>query len=328
MTTKVLITVDTELSALLYQRGADARANFEASVLGCCAEGAFGIGWQIEQLDRFGLKAVFFVDPMPVLVYGDDCWLRETVEMILARGHEVQLHIHTEWLEWSQIALVGDRRGRNLADFCVADQINLLTTARDILTKAGAPYPTAFRAGNFGANNDSIAALAALGIGWDSSFNRYYVGNPVAITMDTQETGAIMLGNVAELPISGLLDRPGQFRPAQICAISSAEMRASFHHAVHDEQPFFNLVTHSFEMLSRDRSRPNRLVMQRFSAMCRAIAEHPSLTSVGFNDLDPAEACDLASSQTLLAPKISRTVSRMVQQLWGNWRYERQLRPA
>src|SRR3546814_6004994 len=43
-----------------------------------------------------GLKAVFFVEPMPALVCGVD-WLKPLVATILARGQEVQLHLHPNW---------------------------------------------------------------------------------------------------------------------------------------------------------------------------------------------------------------------------------------
>jgi hypothetical protein len=46
--TQVLITIDTELSALFHQRRMSARANFESSILGRCAAGDLGTGWKID----------------------------------------------------------------------------------------------------------------------------------------------------------------------------------------------------------------------------------------------------------------------------------------
>ena len=70
--TIALVTVDTELSAGLFQRGWDAHANFAASILGRPAKGDYGIGWQMDRLDEHGLKAIFFIDPAPALVLGGD----------------------------------------------------------------------------------------------------------------------------------------------------------------------------------------------------------------------------------------------------------------
>jgi len=170
MVTEVQYTVDTELSLKLFQEGASAQENFDSSIAGKCRDGEFGIFYQMDRLEAYGLKGVFFVDPFPALVYGPGVVAR-IVEPILKRGHEVQLHIHTEWLEFARDHELAHLRGRNIADFPLDDQVRLLDQARALLMIAGAPKPTAFRAGNFGANDDTLRALSALSVPYDSSFN-------------------------------------------------------------------------------------------------------------------------------------------------------------
>ena len=145
--TDVLITIDTELSAGLHQRGFSPGENHAASIDGVVDRGSVGIGWQMDRMEAHGLRGVFFVDPMPALIYGPDV-LPPIVAPILARGHDVQLHIHTEWLAWAPSSPVCGRLGRNIGDFALEDQITLIALARDLLEEAGAPRPTAFRAGN------------------------------------------------------------------------------------------------------------------------------------------------------------------------------------
>lgn len=316
---EVLVTIDTELSSRLHRHGASLADNLDRSIAGRVGDAAYGVGWQMDELERAGLKGVFFIDPMPALAHGPD-FLAPLIAPMLARGHEVQLHIHTEWLEWASHAPVSGR-GRNIGDFELSEQITLLTLARDLLTAAGAPRPTAFRAGNYGADDRTIAALATLGMTWDSSVN---IGCPDDSCRVSRKTHApVGLGGVVELPVSGLRDRPGHFRPAQICALSGWEMRAALRHAAAGENPFV-IVTHSFEMLSRDRKRPNRMVMRRFRAMCEAIARESGLRSAGFGDLDPAAV--LANAKTarpLLAANRVRTAERMVEQAIATALYER-----
>ncbi len=326
--TQILITVDTELSALFHQRGVALEANFASSINGECADGRFGIGWQMTQMEARGLKGVFFVDPLPSLVYGE-AWLANVVGPIVARGHEVQLHIHTEWLEWAKDSPVGERQGQNLADFCLEDQQVLLGLAIALLTRAGAPRPTAFRAGNYGADDNSLRALAELGLVWDSSVNAPYLGGACRIGVSADQVSAIERHNIVELPVAGLNDRPGQVRPAQICALSAREMRDALGHAADDQHAAFVIVTHSFEMLSRDRKRANRAVIARFEAMCDAIATHPNLESAGFNDLNASALTRTPNQQpTRLGPNRLRTLARMAEQAVATWRYERQLRPV
>ena len=325
--TQVLITVDTELSALLHRRGATADANLASSVTGQAGMSAVGTGWQMDCLDRHGLKGIFFVDPMPGLVFGPDI-VRRMIEPILTRGHEVQLHMHTEWLEWASQSPVGDRRGANIGDFPLADQIVLLEWGRDALERAGAPSPIAFRAGNYGANDDTLKALAKLGIVWDASYNGYYRNGPCRIGIVPDQIDPVQRFDVTEIPVAAIIDRPGSIRPAQICALSSREMRQGLCHAADTARPVFSIVTHSFEMLSRDRRRPNRAVMRRFEAMCRTIGSHAGLVAAGFTDLNPGIAQATRVHGTRLGPDRMRTFSRMVQQAFATCVYDRQFFPA
>ena len=164
-------TIDTEYeSGFTARRGAGSReANFDRSIRGRTATGDGGIFHQMDVFDAHGLKAVFFVDPMPALIWGTGA-IADIVEPVLKRGHDVQLHLHTEWL-----AIAGDRNplgertGPNLKHFSFDEQCQLLDLAIGFLMDAGAPRPVAFRAGNYGANDDSLRALAANGLTHDTS---------------------------------------------------------------------------------------------------------------------------------------------------------------
>lgn len=326
--TLALITVDTELSALFHQRGMTPLENHASSILGRCAKGDYGIGWQMDRMEVHGLKGVFFVDPMPALVYGEAV-VADIVGPIVTRGHEVQLHIHSEWLEWAQQSPVGGRQGRNIGDFSLEDQIVLLTLAADLLERAGGPRPTAMRAGNFGANDDTLRAAAHIGLTYDSSYNAAFAGSPCAISLDPAQIDPVALLGVTQVPVSGLNDRPGHFRAAQVCALSSREMREALRHAAGQGQPCFVTVTHSFEMLSRDRQRPNGSVISRFEQLCQAIAQTPGVNSGGFIDLAAMEPVAKGPMPcSLLPPSRIRTAARMAEQALGTWLYERRLLSA
>lgn len=325
--TALLITIDTELSSSLHQRGASVADNVARSIHAEVGGRDHGIGWQMDMLDRHGLKGVFFLDPLPALVHGT-AFLTPIVGEICDRGHDVQLHIHTEWLAWAQDSPVGGRQGRNIGDFSLADQIILLGLAKRLLEEAGAPPITAFRAGNFGANDDTLRALAAIGIVWDSSVNPAYLSGECRISVDPGLIGSVRKCGVVELPVSGIADLPGRFRPAQICAMSAAEMRAGLRHAAKEGHDSFVVVTHSFELLSRDRQRPNRLVMRRFEQLCEEAARLPQVYGAGFRDIAPEWADRPRRNLTRAAPDHVRTGVRIAQQAWATWRYERRLVPA
>ena len=317
--TRAIISFDTELSAGLYQRGADARANFESSILGRCRDGDFGIYFQMDMLERHGLTGVFFVDPMPALVYGPEV-IDAIVRPIVARGHEVQVHIHTEWLSFARFNPVGRLTGRNIGDFPLAAQRKLIALARDILVGAGAPKPTAFRAGNFGANDDTLRALAALGFRHDSSFNGAYQGHGCAISLDPGNLGMREHHGICEVPVSGLMDGASRFRPAQLCAMSEEEMRDALDHSAASGAMQFSAFSHSFELLSRDRQVPNRLAIARMEALCRAVAGDARVTNGGFATLSAAPI--RARRIQVAAPKPLRTLRRIVEQGFGYLAHE------
>lgn len=317
--TRAIISFDTELSAGLYQRGVDARANFESSILGRCREGDFGIYFQMDMLERHGLKGVFFVDPMPALVHGRGV-IEAIVGPIVQRGHEVQLHLHTEWLAFARFNPAGRLTGRNIGDFPLAAQKKLIVFARDTLVAAGAPRPVAFRAGNFGANDDTLRALANLGFAFDSSFNGAWAGHGCEISLDPGNLGMRIHQGLCEVPVGGLLDRANRFRPAQLCAMSEEEMRDALDHSAASGAIQFSAFSHSFELLSRDRAVPNRLAIERMEALCRAVADDPRVSSGGFATLPapPSRPGRIPAA----APKPLRTLRRVVEQGIGHLAHE------
>lgn len=205
----VYITVDTEYCSSL--PGEDGpgprRANFDRAIAGRIKDREAGIFHQMDVLDAHGLKAVFFVDPMPALLWGVAA-IEDVVGPIAARGHDVQLHCHTEWLDHAAgERLVGGRRGRDIADFAFEDQCALLDYARTTLMAAGAPAPIAFRAGNYGANDDTLRALAAVGIVYDSSHSPALAGRGACrIGLTANDRAPLYRNGIIELPVASVLD--------------------------------------------------------------------------------------------------------------------------
>jgi hypothetical protein len=319
MATRVLLTVDTELTWRHFARGADWRENLALSF----NPASVGVPWQLALLARHDLKACFFVDPMPALVYGIEP-VRRMVAPILAAGQEVQLHLHSFW--WD-LAYFKERAARfELTDFDAEAQRNLIATARDLLIEAGAPPPTAFRSGSYAANADTLAALAALGLAYDSSHNGAEHPWPSALPLDAHLIDPTQRGGVTELPVSQIRRRDGGLRPLQLCALSSEEMRAALGHAADKEHPLVTIVSHSFELASRDGRRVNRLVRGRFERLCAFLgANRAAMPTVSIAELPAFGA--VPRSQPLPARPL-RTLRRVVEQGWGNAVYERPLRTA
>ncbi|MGY6550270.1 MAG: hypothetical protein ACXIT4_00050 [Erythrobacter sp.] len=67
---RAFITIDTEYSSGLCTgtSPADRAENYARSIACLTPEGPAGITHKLALLERYGQKAVFFVDPMPALV--------------------------------------------------------------------------------------------------------------------------------------------------------------------------------------------------------------------------------------------------------------------
>ncbi len=311
----VFLTIDTEFAWRHHAAGLDAATIHARSV----EPAGVGLAAQLETLARHGLKATFFVDPMPALVHGPE-WIAAMVAPVLAAGQEVQLHLHANWVGAS--AADRTRHGRfELIDHDAPCQRALLGKAIDLLVAAGAPRPVAFRAGSYGADDVTLAALAALGIAYDSSHNGNHAPWPSAIGLPPERIAPVRHRGVTEVPVSLIEDRPGCWRNVQICALSTAEMRAALDHAVRADHAAVTIVGHSFELANRAGTAPNRIHVRRFEALCRELAaRREELPTTHFRD---RPALPLDRDDRPLGPSAWRRGWRQAEQAWSNLVAER-----
>lgn len=310
MATRVLLTVDTELVWRHHEAGLSWRENFARSY----EAAGVGVPYQLRLLAEHGLKACFFVDPMPALMHGLEP-VRRMIEPILAAGQEVQLHLHPFWARPGAAF-------RELNQYDAAEQQALIEQARDLLVAAGAPNPIAFRAGSYAANADTLRALGSIGIRYDSSHNGCEHLSDIPI--DSAQLAPGRIDGVVEVPVGQIEDQPGRLRHLQLCAVSFAEMRAALDHAVRERHPLVGIVTHSFELARRDGLAPNGLAVSRFKRLCRYLADHcEAMPTAHVADLDALPVG--GDARPYRSPRLL-TFGRMAEQAWGNARYERMRR--
>ena len=315
MPTRVLLTIDTELVWRHHAAGLGWEENFARSY----EAAGVGVPYQLRLLNEFGLKACFFVDPMPALAFGLEP-VRRMVEPILAAGQEVQLHLHPFWAHLQETERSG--RTTELASYPYEEQLALIARARELLMEAGAPPPVAFRAGSYAANQDTLRALSKLGLRYDSSHNGCYHPQPSAIPLPRNQVAPVEVApGLIEIPIAQMAEGEGALRHLQLCAVSSEEMRAALGHAAGESHPLVTIVSHSFELATRNGLAANGVVQRRFIRLCRFIADRrESLPTAWFSEL--AEL-DLNRPAQPLPSRAGRRLRRMVAQAWGDLRYER-----
>ena len=120
----VFYTVDTEVWC---DGWADLDARFPAAfarhIHGRTAKGDFGLPLQVQLLQDHGLQGVFFVEPLFATRFGL-APLAEVVGLLQQGQQDVQLHLHTEWLDEAPQRLLADsqRKRQFLRGFSADEQ--------------------------------------------------------------------------------------------------------------------------------------------------------------------------------------------------------------
>lgn len=271
----VFFTTDVEIwfGGMSISRENFAKA-FDTCIRGRTPQGDFGLGYQADTLRSHGLTGVFFIEPLFSLCFGREP-LADIVGMVTRASQEVQLHLHTEWVDRCTAFQFEDMRHReNLHQFKAAEQVTLIAAGKQLLLEAGAGSINAFRAGNFGFNRDTLGALSRNRIGFDSSYNASRFGLQSGVMPGTVVVEPVECEGVIEYPVTVFRDGTKSLRHAQVSACSFAEMERLLWQALDDSRTAFVIVSHSFELLGRSQKDADRIAVNRFNRLCRFLADN------------------------------------------------------
>ena len=288
--THVYLTIDTECRE---ERRAGERflpaAGYDLRVWGRFTnqQQELGIDLLMRELEACDLRGTFYLDPFGAEYFGRE-ELARVCEELLSRGHDVQLHAHPIQQEPDWITRGAEPLSDDMADYSLEQQTELLSRGVEILAASGVPRSSlvSFRAGNFGANNDTWRAMKAVGLTVSSNYNPCYLSRNSRLHWPELEVELFDTGEgVWELPISNFREKSGGYRHLQITAISLAEMKALLLQAHQLGIREICIVTHSFEFMHLDSvperlGRINRINFHRLRGLCRFLEEHPHLFTV------------------------------------------------
>jgi hypothetical protein len=236
-----------------------------------------GIGLIMDELEACGMRGTFFTEVLGSTFFGEPA-LREVCQALHGRGHDVQLHLHPAQRtpRWRSQGLASPPAD-DMHAFPVDEQARLLREGLAILARCGVPTGElrAFRAGNYGASNETWEAMRAVGLPLSSSFNPSYLGRNCRVRWPRPEAALFDTGHgVWELPISNLRMPGGGLRHLQVTAVSRQEVTDYLEQARARGIPEVTLVTHSFEYFWIDavherRGRPNTINIDRLRGICR-----------------------------------------------------------
>lgn len=294
----VFLTVDVEIWPKDWDNSHERFPGyFNQFIRGRTSRGDFGLPFQLRVLAERDLKCVFFVEPLFACEYGTGP-LSEIIDLIREAGQEVQMHLHTEWVKHSRQPILPGRQGLNLRDFSLAEQEILLTTGLKNLSACGLNDICAFRAGNFGANLDTLRALHRVGITIDSSLNRAARLQPFLRDPITDPT---VIESVVEFPVTVYEDAQGRLRHLQVAAASGREMTSVLSQVHGQGRRTAVVFWHSAELLNTARTRPDPFAIRRFESLCDFLARHRDrFSTIGFSGASYAAPAD----QTFPQPRV------------------------
>lgn len=261
---------------------------YERYIYGRSAAGEWALPKTLEILQRHGLRGVFFVEPLFSARFGA-IHLERIVHKLREAGQDVQLHLHPEWTDEIRPPLITDcqRKRQHLNYYTLEEQTQLIAHGRRLLEDAGSGTVTAFRAGSYAANGDTLQALQHNGIHIDSSPNRWYSISAPDLRERHDFRTPFRHGSVSVYPITVFADGFGRDRPAQINGTGFEELRGALRTACHSGQRDFVIVSHSFEMLKPASSVPDPFVVRRFERLCAFLdAERDRMPTVSYAPLD------------------------------------------
>lgn len=285
---------------------------FRHYIYGTTTRGDYGIPIQLKILQDHNLLGVFFVEPLFATRFGEQP-LSEIIELINAAKQEVQLHLHTEWVDESYTPIIenSEKKRQFLSYYSLDEQRKLIAKGKQLLIDNGCPQIKAFRAGGFGANFDTLDALNENDIYIDSSYNHTLPACKLVENKPIYHRKSI--GNTIEFPMSCFSDYPGHFRHAQIGACSSKELHSMLYQAVEKKWDSFVILFHSFELLTPSKSEVDDTVYKRFLNLCKFLDLNRDLfNTTGFNTL---EFSQLVNQPSHLTSNIFNTTHRLFEQL-------------
>lgn len=323
---RVLITVDTEVWPLdkeaLWSRQwkmdtQAIRASIDAYILGRTSDGDFGVPYILSRLAHYDCRAVFFVEPLFSRELGAG-YLRETVNLIRSSEQDVELHLHAEWNEKGREPVVPANRGRNMRDYTLGEQIRLIGEGASLLKSAGVEDLAAFRAGGYAANSDTLSALAESQIPIDSSLN-----GSIGSSGDTelralarthslfQRQGAV------EVPVTVYRDRSSNWRHAQLGACSAMELKHLLDQAFTQQCKYFVIVLHGSELLNRDKTRADPVMLRRLDALLSFLQRSGDrFKTIGFAEIARDVHSETAATHAHdLRTPVWMTTMRMLEQV-------------
>lgn len=294
MKRRVVITVDVEA-----QPARAPRNHIDQLIYGRLGDGEeFGIGRMFDIAEKHGVGITCFLDYAEEHLYGDA--LLDVGRYIAARGHDLQVHLHPEFMSSDSFVRSGVKRINDMFEVGTPQARLLIEYAVDAHHRVTSNKPVAFRGGGYRYNGAILEELARHDFIFNSSYNASRENQPFNIGSTKQfrwSSGSF------ELPISCVFDFKGTKRlfdynfNAAVLMNGSTDYCLQKHidyleayYAQHGNDAIAVMVLHSWSFLIKDEkghySAINRDAVDKFEALIALLTNEYAIVTA--NDLASA----------------------------------------
>lgn len=260
-----LWTCDTEVN-LRRMEDPDPEQAVDLQIFGRSGEREYGINFMMDMLEEFNFRGTFFVDILMEYQLGRGA-LERTVEAIVGRGHDLQLHLHPS----PNLLFAADPRLERFAPALASDNRDLFRGALDVAVELFVDRvgyaPVAYRSGAYHLCDAFLSVLPEFGITIDSSL--YPFKNCRTSDWMRSRTEPFWVGDVLEVPVGWML-RKGE----SVTREFGHEQLAPAKHGIHQDafagyQPppgasqapgTLVYLAHSFSFLSQKRPQGQKVI--------------------------------------------------------------------
>jgi hypothetical protein len=306
---KLVITVDVE--ALPYRQSSD---HIERLIFGRFGAHEVGVEEMMRIADRYGVKLSFFLDFCETALYGDDA-IREIAQVILSKGHDLQIHCHPIVFPdafWKARGL--ERPTVDEDQYSPAHATEMIRYVKDAAVRFGGAEPVAYRGGGLFYGENVLAAMSESGL--RGSFN--YSWREPGQRGSQEDLPVFRWSNgIVEFPLGVHFNRDDQQETLDIINLVDDESVDRLHGIVrdlarkHGRDSVLVMIGHSWSLLDLDpqtnhfyyKSDARRDAFERFlrdlPGEVRIVAAREVIQDIQNHEIVVDQVRDLALSQNL-----------------------------
>jgi len=291
-------------------------------------QGEAGLGYVLQTLEEFGLRATFFVEALQSCWFGDR-EMGQIAERIARAGHEVQLHLHPVWrlfeledwrsavYETPAITEIHD----SLPVLPAATAAAVLAQAINAFSRWDVPAPTAVRTGGMITERGIYRLFAEAGLSISSS---------VGLALHRPEDPALhrygkpsLIDGVLEVPVTSYLGAglsgARKLRLATLVGMGLGEQQAVLRVAAEAGRRELVVLSHMSEFFRPAAAGPRRnvLVERRFLRFCERLVSEAGWQAVTISELASATVPAVPAPDAPLAVGSAVSISRFFERVIG-----------